>query len=176
MGVGPPQHGTAAPAKHREQQKCTTYPLPCFPHGGLSKCKLPTPRRYLPTPVPTLPGKLPNVGQTESSHQQMMPSSHLALQVSKKPAPPAPTCAVRRHTSRPPAHRSTRGGHPKTPPQPFQPPRGNRTIRVMICLGRAWRTPRRCCVSLVHDCAELADRSLFSDVVRGSFSFPLKIR
>lgn len=43
-----PQHGTAAPAKHREQQKRTTYPLPCFPHGGLSKCKLPTPRRYLP--------------------------------------------------------------------------------------------------------------------------------
>lgn len=65
---------------------------------------------------------------------------------------------------------------PQTPPQPFQPPRGNRTIRVMICLGRAWRTPQRCCASLVRGCAELADRSLFSDVVRGSFPFPLKMR
>lgn len=92
-----PQHGTAAPAKHREQQKCTTYPLPCFPRGGLSKCKLPTPHRYLPhagtypTQVPTLSRKLPNVGQTESSHQQMMPSSHLALQKANPFLPqPAP--------------------------------------------------------------------------------------
>lgn len=169
MGLQPqPSTGNSrnAPRTH-----CLASPMGASPSASY----LPHTGTY-PTPLPTLPGKLPNVGQTESSQQQMMPSSHLALQVSKKPTPPAPTCAVRRHTSRPPAHRSTRGGHPKTPPQPFQPPRGNRTIRVMICLGRAWRTPRRCCVSLVHDCAELADRSLFSDVVRGSFSFPLKIR
>lgn len=177
-----PQHGTAAPAKHREQQKCTTYPLPCFPRGGLSKCKLPTPHRYLPhagtypTRVPTLSRKLPNVGQIESSHQQTMPSSHLALHVSKKPTPSCPNLRRAETRESSPCSPQHPRRSPQTPPQPFQPPRGNRTIRVMICLGRAWRTPQRCCASLVRGCAELADRSLFSDVVRGSFSFPLKMR
>lgn len=176
MGVAPPSMGlqpqpSTGSSRNAPRTHCLASPTGASP----SATYLPHAGTY-PTRVPTLSRKLPNVGQTESSHQQMMPSSHLVLQVSKKPTPSCPNLRrveTRESSSCLPQHPRR---SPQTPPQPFQPPRGNRTIRVMICLGRAWLTPQRCCASLVHGCAELADRSLFSDVVRGSFSFPLKIR
>lgn len=152
VGVGPPQHGTAAPAKHREQQKCTTYPLPCFPHGGLSKCKLPTPHRYLPHAA-TYPTReaakcWPNRKLSPANDAQFSPGS-AGLQ---KANPSCPNlCRAETHESSPCSPQHPRRS-PQNPTPAFPTPEGKQNHP---CDDLPWESLAHTMKMLREPCARL---------------------